>query len=285
MVGSRAIYHDGFKATTDHIGRQLTVERELVPGSHDFDEDRWSLYDLSADFAEAHDLAEEQPERVRELIDRWWVEAGRNQVLPLDDSLTARAVALEPAPWGPRARAVLRPGGGGVNEDALPPLGAGFRVRAALDVPASGPVEGVVCALGDWSNGWAVYVLDGRPVVTFNLFGGVVRAEGEAALPPGRVDLLMEFRRDRTGGGPLVLSVDGVELGTATVPEPLPFRWQIGGAGLLVGLDAGFPVCDDYTPPFPATFRIEEVVVEVPALLPRSERDAAVDVAQAMHHE
>ena len=32
MLGSRAIYHDGWKATTDHVGNQITVEREQVLG-------------------------------------------------------------------------------------------------------------------------------------------------------------------------------------------------------------------------------------------------------------
>ncbi|MCL4292348.1 MAG: arylsulfatase, partial [Acidimicrobiia bacterium] len=83
LLGSRALYHDGWKATTDHVGSQLAVERELVPGSHDFATDRWSLFDLEHDFSEAHDLAAEHPERVDELVARWWTEAGRNQVLPL----------------------------------------------------------------------------------------------------------------------------------------------------------------------------------------------------------
>ena len=40
IIGSRSIVHDGWKATTDHIGAQISVERERVPGSHDFATDR-----------------------------------------------------------------------------------------------------------------------------------------------------------------------------------------------------------------------------------------------------
>ena len=81
------------------------VERELVPGSHDFDADHWALFHLDEDFAEAHDLAAEHPERVAELEALWWHEAGRNQVLPLDDSLVGRSVAMERHPWPARAPA------------------------------------------------------------------------------------------------------------------------------------------------------------------------------------
>ncbi|HET6223601.1 MAG TPA: arylsulfatase, partial [Dongiaceae bacterium] len=135
MLGSRAIYHAGWKATTDHVGPQLSIEREMVPGSQDLDRDTWALFDLQADFAEAHDVAAEHPERVRALVDLWWTEAGRNDVLPIMDSFLGRVTALEPSPWGPRWRTVLRPGGGPISEDALPPLGGGFRLRSEIDVP------------------------------------------------------------------------------------------------------------------------------------------------------
>ena len=182
MLGSRAIYHDGWKATTDHVGPQLTVELERVAGSHDFDKDHWALFDLEKDFAEAHDVGAQNPERLKALTELWWAEAGRNNVLPVTDSFLGRVTALEPSPWGPRWRAVLRPGGGPVSEDALPPLGGGFRLLAEVEVGAG--AAGVLCALGDWSNGWAWYLLDGVPVLVFNILGEVFRyAVGPA---PGR---------------------------------------------------------------------------------------------------
>jgi len=278
LLGSRALYHDGWKATTDHVGSQLAVERERVPGSHDFATDRWSLFDLEHDFSEAHDLAAEHPERVDELVARWWTEAGRNQVLPLDDSFLGRALALEPAPYGPRARAVLRPGGGAVAEDALPPMGAGFRLAAELEVPGGGG-EGVIAALGDWSNGWAVYLLAGRPVLALNLFGDLVRVAGPDGLAPGSRRLTVEYERRDGGGGEVGLAVDGVLVASGGVPRDLPFRWQIGGAGLLIGRDRGFPVSDDYETPFECTARIDRVVIESDVLV------ADPEIARVLHHE
>jgi arylsulfatase len=62
----------------------------------------------------------------------------------------------------------------------------------------------------------------------------------------------------------------------------MPLRWQIGGAGLLIGRDRGFPVCDDYQPPFPFSGRLERVVIEVPALAPP---EALQEVAAALRRE
>jgi len=279
MLGSRALYHDGWKATTDHVGPQLSVERERIPGSHDLDSDHWALFDLGNDFAETQDVGAQHPERLKAMSELWWMEAGRNNVLPVMDSFLGRVTALEPSPWGPRWRAVLRPGGGPVSEDALPPLGGGFRLLA--DIEVVGIAAGILCALGDWSNGWACYLLDGKPVIVFNVLGEVFRYAASAPVAAGRHTLVAEYNwAGRSSQMRLV--VDGTLAAEGPLPRRLPLRWQIGGAGLLVGRDAGFPVCDDYHPPFPFTGTIERLVLEVPALAPR---DAVHETAAALHRE
>ncbi|HSO97206.1 MAG TPA: arylsulfatase [Acidimicrobiia bacterium] len=281
MIGSRAIYHDGWKATTDHVGNQLDIERDRIEGSRDYDTDHWALFHLDEDFSEAHDRSHEHPDLTRRLAERWWSEAGRNQVLPLDDSLLQRFGALEPAPFGPRARAVLRPGGGPVSEDAIPSLIGGFVLEADLDVPPSG-AEGVICALGDWNNGWACYLLGGVPVVAFSVFGYPARVAADRALAPGSRIVRVEYQRKSGPGGTLHIAVDGAVVADGTLTADLPFRWQIGGAGLLVGRDRGFPVCDDYATPFPCTATIRAVVLESGSA---ARHDQGREITAALRHE
>ena len=71
-------------------------------------------------------------------------------------------------------------------------------------------------------------------------------------------------------------------LAAGQLPRDLPFRWQIGGAGLLIGRDAGFPVCDDYEPPFPFTGALHSLTIEIPRLAPR---DPEAELAAAHKHE
>lgn len=280
IVGSRAIYHGGWKATTDHVGNQLSVERALVVGSHDFDTDHWSLFNLADDFSEAVDLADDEPARLKSLQDLWWAEAERNQVLPLDDSFLGRAVAMEPAPNPPRHLTTYLPGGGAISEDMLPAIGAGFRLHTHVTV-ADG-ATGVICALGDWNNGWALYLLDGRPVVSFSLFGDGHRVAAVEPLEEGNHFLRVEYERDGGGGGAVRIAVDGSVEAEGSLPRDLPFRWQIGGAGLLIGHDRGFPVCDDYTPPFEFQGTIEKLTFEIPMFAPT---EPAEEVAVALKHE
>jgi len=280
LLGSRAIYHDGWKATTDHVGSQLSIERELIDGSHDFDEDHWALFHLDEDFSESTDVGVKHPAKLRALQELWWSEAGANQVLPLDDSFIGRAIAMEPSPNLPRFRTVYRSGGGPIAEDLLPALGVGFRMIADVDVADA--VNGIIGAVGDWNNGWAWYALDGRLVVTFNLYGYPTTITATELLTAGHHDVVVAFKRDRAGGGAITLLVDDVVVGGGVLTDNLPFRWQIGGGGLLIGRDTGFPVCDDYETPFPFTGTINSVTIEIPRLAPR---EPEVELAAATKHE
>jgi arylsulfatase len=263
MLGSRAIVDGRWKATTDHLSQGVPDE-DVLEGSRAFDTDRWSLFDLDADFSEARDVADAHPELVRRLEELWWAEAGRFDVLPLDDTLTGRVVAMEPSPHPPRYRWTFRPGVA-IAEEGTPPMAGGFHLTVELD-PTEPGTEGVLCAQGDWSNGWALVVLAGRPTLLVSRYGVPYRVEATSALAAGTTAVRVEYAREEPGGGTVRILGDGVLLGEGSVPKDLPFRWQIGGARLYLGEDRGFPVAEDYRPPFPFTGRLRRAVFELPYL-------------------
>lgn len=286
LLGSRAIFHDGWKATTNHVGQQLTVERERLEGSHRFDDDEWSLYRLADDFAEVNDLAAAEPDRLARMIELWWAEAGRNQVLPMDDTFIGRAIAMDPNPWPVPARMTYRVEGSPVAEDLLPPLGAGFDLTAEVGVDAG--TEGIVAALGDWNNGFALFISEGRLVGAFSLFGSLTRLATDRPLAVGKRRVGLHYRRDMSGEGAersVSLTVDGAAVAAVALDEDLPFRWQIGGTGLAVGRDRGLPVCDDYTPPFTFTGDLRAVEVTSHALGEHDTTPTEQDIARFLHHE
>jgi arylsulfatase len=265
LLGSRAMYLDGWKATTDHVGAQMTVEQELVIGSHRFADDRWHLYRLVDDFAEVHDLADEHPDKLVELQQAWWTEAGRNQVLPLDDTFTGRSIALDPNPWPSGFTMTYRPGGSPIAEDFLPPMGPGFTILAHVTC-ASDTDSGVVAALGDWNSGWGIWLDHGHPRAHVRLFGQPHDLTGRRPLGAGDHEIAFEYRRLEGGGGPIRLFVDDEESAGAALDTDLPFRWQIGGAGLRLGHDAGLPLSDAYDPPFTFEGTVHDVEIQSHAL-------------------
>ncbi len=76
MLGARGIWHEGWKAVTVH-GPMSAMKR--------FEDDQWQLFHTDEDRSEAHDVAEQHPERVEELKALWMEEAKANDVLPLND--------------------------------------------------------------------------------------------------------------------------------------------------------------------------------------------------------
>lgn len=273
VMGHRAIYHDGWKATTDHVA-DFPADRELVAGSVDLDRDRWSLYKLEDDFAETNDLAELAPERLAELEQLWWHEAGRNQVLPLMDEYAARrSAALERRPSGPR-RQVYWPGG---SSAPAPSLASGFRATAAL-VTGVGASAGVICTIGDWRGGWSCYLLDGRPVTVFGSGDRHVKLVGDAALGQGRhvVEVRYVLQEDRSGV--VSMTLDGQLVASESVPRDF---FGAGARRLLVGRDPVFPISDDHQAPFPFTGTIDQVTIETGA----PDAPWVVDVAAALKED
>jgi arylsulfatase len=283
MMGSRAIYHDGWKATTDHVDSPYRAERELVHGSHNFETDQWSLFCLDRDFSEAHDLAGAYPDRLRQMVDLWWSEADRNQVLPLMNHAD-RLAAMEPPPDPPRHQHVYLPGGGPIVTPS--PFLAGFRVLVDIEVHDDRDTAGIICAQGDWNGGWACYLLDGRLMVTFNFGDGPHRVLARQALPPGRHELGIDYSIDAQGSGSASITIDGQQVGAGPVSSELTVLARMGlGAGRLrIGHDQGFPVCDDYRPPFAFTGHLHRVVFEVPRSS-ASTTDSSTEATNALRHD
>jgi arylsulfatase len=259
QMGHRGLWSDGWKITTYHLeGRP-------------FDDDEWALFRLDDDFSECHDVAAEHPDVLRSLIDAWWSEAGRHDVLPLDD----RTIELfggtpRPATVHARSEYVYFPPLAHIPADATPPFGGrSWTVTAVVDVDGdtSTPVEGVLYARGSHNVGHAFYVKDGELRFEYNALGTRYRvAGGPLVLDPGRHELVARFDRvDR--GGTLVVAADGTDLASVEITRVVR---MLGSTGLDVGRDALSPVSDDYEGPFPFTAAIDRITFSI-----RSRADTA----------
>jgi len=259
QMGHRGLWADGWKITTYHEQGQP------------FDDDEWALFHLDSDFSECDDVKAEHPQKLRELIDLWWVQAGEYGVLPLDDR-TIELFGGVPRPGTVHARGVYeyRPPLSHIPADAAPPLGGrSWTITAVVDAPAS--VEGVLYARGNHNVGHSFFVHDGKLQFEYNSLGTRYRAAGPVSLN-GRHELVATF--DRNGpGGILAVSCDGIQVGAVEVTESVR---MLGSTGLDIGRDALSPVTADYPAPYPFTGRIEKVTFEI-----RSRADQAEVLATA----
>ena len=280
MMGSRSIYHEGWKATTNHISTGVLDEEELATGSRDFADDRWELFDLTVDFSEATDRSDDEPERVRQLRDLWDAEAVRNNVLPISDGLVDRFAGFIPPPWPAGSSRVFLPGGGPVADESVPLLWGGFRMTADIDT-GSGSPDGVVCALGDWFGGYALYVAEGRAHFSFARSYDLIELAAGDTLEPGPHELAVLYALGQSGGpARMALLVDGNEVDAVDVEGNLPLAVQHGGAGLRIGEDIGFPVSRRYSPPAPFGGTVHQVRIDAPGTV---QADPADEVRAALH--
>lgn len=278
IFGCRALYEDGWKAVTYHPVQDTSVG---------FEEDRWELYHVAVDPSECHDLADQEPERLRALVARWWEEARRYGVLPLDNRPFSDLVFGRPVAVPPRRRYVYRMDASVVPEPvAVNVRNREHRIRATVDVPDPGPggapVEGVILAQGSGLGGWTLYVTEGRLAYAHNFVALEEHlVESPEPLTPGRHQVEFHFERTGEHRGIGHLLVDGTETAQVEIPRFTLTRFSLTGAGLTCGYSDGLPVTRRYAAPFRFTGGMEEVLVVVdgpPWEDPEAEAEHAMSV-------
>jgi arylsulfatase A-like enzyme len=246
MFCNRGIYHQGWTAVTRHSIPWLV---EPLPP---FREDVWELYDTSNDWSQAHDLADEMPEKLEELQALFMEEAGKYNVLPLDDRRVERFNSdIAGRPTLIRGATQLLFGGmARLSENAtINVKNKSHAVTAEIAVPDE-RAQGVIISQGGAYAGWSLYLKEGRPTYCYNLFG-VQRfhVRADTAVSAGTHQVRMEFAYDGGGlgrGGTVTLYVDGTRCGDGRVEGTVPMVFSADET-CDVGSDTASPVSDDYT--------------------------------------
>ena len=255
MFGCRALYDRGWKAVT---------YQEIQADEPRLDEPRWELYDLRADPSECHDLAADEPERLAAMVDRWWEEAERHQVLPLDNRPFSELVFGRAPSVAPRSRYTYWPGRAPVPESvAVNVRGRPHTITAHVTIePGLEVAEGVLAVQGSVLGGWSFHLLgDGRLCYVHNLAGWrLYRVEAAIGrLPPGGHTLGFRF-----AGPEADLLVDGEVVGSSTVNRTIWSRFSLTGAGLTAGWSPDFsPADEDYRGRFAFTGTLHRVDIDV----------------------
>jgi hypothetical protein len=244
MLACRSIWHDGWKAVADHPqGAEW----------HDFGGDRWELYHTDTDRSECHNLADQEPERLRDLITLWYSEAGANGAFPLDDRgpieiLTTPRPVLTP----PRDAYVYYPDTAEVPESqAVNVRNRSYSIGALVDIPAPG-AAGVLFAHGSRFGGHALYVKDNRLHYVYNFVGSLEqKIDATEDIPTGE-NVILSASFDKEGEDPpgvangiLSLYYGDKKVGEGRI-KTQPGKFSLAGEGLCVGRDSAEPVTDDY---------------------------------------
>jgi arylsulfatase A-like enzyme len=283
MFADRAIYHDGWIASTKVIRPPWDLAGAVNPDPAN--NVTWELYDLTKDWTQCNDVAAANPAKLKLMQDLFWVEAAKHNVLPLDASVATRVVVPKPSlAAGRRVFAYSGELTGTPPGDAPSLLNTSYTLTADVTIPEGG-AEGMLNTNGGRFGGYGFYLLKGKPVFTWNLFGlKRARWEGPDALAPGKHTLEFDFKYDGLGfgtlafnnvsgigrGGTGVLKVDGKVVATQKMEHTIPIIMQFDET-FDVGADTGTPVDDkDYQVPFRFTGKLHKLTLKVdpPKLTP-----------------
>jgi arylsulfatase A-like enzyme len=265
MAGHRGIYSDGWKAVTRH--------QAGVP----YDDDVWELYHVAEDFSECHDLASEMPDKLAEMIERWWYEAEEHGVLPLDDRLIELFGArfADRTPHAAHRRYSYRPPMSPLPAQAGAALGGrGWDMVATID--RSSTDEGVLYATGTENAGFSFFVQGRRLVFDYNAFGRHEIVVSDLEVPVGPSLVAVQVRRTGARTGTVELLIDDEACGRAELPLLMTV---ISSVGPSVGHDHGSAVSERYRAPFPFSGALHRVDIDTD---PDGKHHEAPEVAAAL---
>jgi arylsulfatase len=250
MLGTRGIWQNGWKAVTVH---------GPTSGLGHFDDDEWELFHVDTDRSEAHNLAREEPLKLRQLVQTWFEEAGRYDVLPLDDRFPIEILNdPRPQPLPPQDTYRYYADAAEVPETIAANIrGRSYRVLASVDLDDA-DATGVLLASGSRHGGHALFLKDRKLWYVYNFLGiDEQRFVSSQPITPGNHVLGMEFTKESMGEHRESVGKARLFIDNAVVAEG-PMRAQVGsfnlcGDGLCVGRDSSDPVTDQY--PTPSAFR------------------------------
>jgi hypothetical protein len=268
MVGNRAIYHDGWIAsTTPPAPPWLLGTGKLPDVATGY---QWELYHIAEDYSQYNDLAAKMPDKLKEMQALFLTEAAKYQVLPLDNSGFKRLLTPRPSAIAGRTVFTYMGENAGIPVGNAPSiLDKDYTITAQVTIPKGG-AEGMIVTLGGRFGGYGLYLLKGKPVFDYNLLdlthyrwegGPLGHGRLADALKPGTHTIVFDFKYDGPGpgkGGTGVFTVDGKELARKTIPHTIPLLMAIDET-FDVGIDTRTPVNDSYKLPFRFTGTIDKL--------------------------
>ena len=258
MFGNRAIWVDGWKAVTLHANRMPWDVNVVLP----FEQDEWELYHVAEDFSENTNVAEQNPEKLAELIEIFDEEAWKYNVYPLYDDMIARLGAQQDRLFGDQTEFIYyAPGAVRIAEKSSAPVkNRAHTIETNIDL--QGGEEGVIVAVGGMTGGYSMFIKNNKLYYDYNFLDGVHYVLESPPLPTGPTDLKFNFILTQPFGGTGELFVNGQKVDEVEMPQMHISTYSLAET-FDVGMDTGTQVSAMYTDPFEFTGLIDKVIFNV----------------------
>jgi len=215
MFGNRAIWVDGWKAVTLHAKRMPWDLNVTLP----FEQDEWELYHVAEDFSESKNLAEQHPDKLKELQKIFDEEAWKYNVYPLYDDMIARLGKQQDRLFGDqKVFTYYAPGAVRIAEKTSAPVkNRSHRIETTIDL--TGKEEGVIVCVGGMTGGFTMFIKGRRLYYDYNFLDSVYYGLKSPKLPKGKVDLKFNFIKTGEFAGTGELYVNGEKGDEVEMPQ------------------------------------------------------------------
>ena len=252
IMGSRAIYKDGWKAGTLH------------KKGENFGKDKWELYNLNEDYNELHDLATTNADKLKELQELFDGEAAKYNIYPLKDGTEKQLDYASLYLNNNASRTVFYPEAAQVYGVASP-ISQYKSYSITADAEIQKGTEGVLFALGGRFGGVSLFVKDGKLVSANNTGVKLTHLVSSKPLPAGKVIVkyvlnYKEAKEQNDPAGTQELYINDVKVAEASIVKSQANIRT--GDEINVGSDLVTQVSDRYKGPFAFTGKLNSVVVD-----------------------
>ncbi|NEQ66551.1 MAG: arylsulfatase [Symploca sp. SIO2D2] len=269
MFGNQGIYHDGWMASA-----LRRVPWVIDEGNVDLLDLDWELYDITSDFSQANNLADdgipEYDQKLEEMKYLFFAEAGRYGVLPLDDRQAERQLPGHRPDLTEGRTKIAYPAGYQSPEGTVLNLKNKNHTIVA-DVTfdpfdSEDPDEGMLVTLGGRFGGFGLFVKDAQLVYYYNYAAIDDQSSRIAGNLPSDIGPITSLKavyqsddEDLLYAGATVSLYASSDTTTdklvaqGSVTASLPYR-MTQDENFVVGFDTQTPVTEEYVNDMPFTF-------------------------------
>ena len=210
QTGNRGIWRSGWKAITNHLLKSS------------YEDDEWELYHVDEDYSEDINVAEKYPDKLEELKNLWFVEAGKNNVFPLGDG--AYVIRSEEQQQADAERMKLK-----LKEEKysfrgiIEPFRTGkslmFNKRSNeihIELTHKKGAEGTLYAGGMRMAGYTLFIKNDKLCYTYNAALREYYRAVSDTLPEGKLDIRV-VTKVWEGKGYVTLIVNGKEVASTVI--------------------------------------------------------------------
>jgi arylsulfatase len=262
IFGNMGIYHEGWLASS--LGPTQDPKLRKLGENWDPANNVWSLFNLESDFSQADNVAEDNADKVKEMVDLFMSEAEENKAFPIGGSLWNNLhpedrVSTPYTQWEFDANTRRMP------EFTAPGLGR-MSNKVVIEAELPENASGVLYALGGFSGGLAAFMDAGQIGFEYNTLmveRSNVLSEQKVGSGKRKIEILTKMDNPR-GPAQITIRVDGEKLASLNVERTVPLAFTASET-FDVGIDLGSPVSQVYYDRRPFAFNgtIHRVFVEV----------------------